>query len=389
MEPALRHLFDANSLVNWPPLGQVFAMPSSRFASVTEQVADHLREGLARGRWQKTMPGRSRLAQELGVSRKTVESALNNLEAEGLLLGRGPGRRRLIRSQERIVERRGLRVALLASDSIDLGLGYMIELRHLLEEAGHMPFFPDKTLQALGMDVGRVADFVRDTEADAWVVGAGSRDVLEWFSAEPVPALALFGRRSGLPIAAAGPDKAPVYAAVTRHLLALGHRRISLVCCRRRRLPRPGKPESAFLAELESADIPCGEFNLPDWEESKEGFGKIVESLFRHTPPTALILDEPFLYNAAHHHLAKRGLRVPEDVSLICTDADPGFVWCEPSVAHIRWDYRPVVNRIALWANNVARGKEDRRQTLTKAEFVPGGTIAPPPPSRGDSRPSD
>ena len=68
---------------------------------------------------------------------------------------------------------------------------------------------------------------------------------------------------------------------------------------------------------------------------------------------------------------------MPEDVSLICTDSDPNFAWCEPSIAHIRWDYLPVVRRIVRWAANVSIGKTDLRQTSTKAEFVEGGTIGP------------
>lgn len=39
--------------------------------------------------------------------------------------------------------------------------------------------------------------------------------------------------------------------------------------------------------------------------------------------------------------------------------------------------YRPVMRRIARWANNVSRGKDDLRQTLTQAEFVEGGTVGP------------
>ncbi|MEJ6645742.1 MAG: hypothetical protein QNL24_00325 [Akkermansiaceae bacterium] len=34
--------------------------------------------------------------------------------------------------------------------------------------------------------------------------------------------------------------------------------------------------------------------------------------------------------------------------------------------------------RTARWAINVARGKDDRCQTLTKAEFVDGGTVGEP-----------
>ena len=253
----------------------------------------------------------------------------------------------------------------------------MIELLHLLVEAGHLPFHATKTLVELGMDVGRVARLVNRTEADAWVVVAGSREILEWFSRQPKPAFALFGRRGRVSIAAAGPDKAPPFAAATGRLIGLGHRRISLVCRRQRRLPQPGHPERAFLHELVAHGIPTGDFNLPDWEESKKGFAKLLDSLFVATPPTALILDEAFLFNAAFHYLVKRGLRVPQDISLVCTDDDPDFDWCEPSVAHIRWDYRPVVRRVVRWAANVSHGKDDRRQTLTKAEFVEGGTIGP------------
>jgi hypothetical protein len=36
-----------------------------------------------------------------------------------------------------------------------------------------------------------------------------------------------------------------------------------------------------------------------------------------------------------------------------------------------------VVRRIVRWAANVSQGKRDLRQTLTKAEFVAGGTIGP------------
>ena len=75
--------------------------------------------------------------------------------------------------------------------------------------------------------------------------------------------------------------------------------------------------------------------------------------------------------------LASRGIRVPSEVSLVCTDPDPSFAWSDPPVAHLRWDSRPLVRRIVRWANNASRGKEDIRQTTVPAEFVVGGTIGP------------
>jgi len=352
-------------------------MSSPKFPTIAKQVADHIREGLAGGRWRKTMPGRNVLAKELGVSRKTVESALKKLEDDGSLIGQGAGRPRRIAVPKDGIGVPAVRVALMVFDSPARGADYMIHLRHLLEDAGHAPFFPNKNLQDLGMDVNQVARYVKKIQADAWIVSAASQEILKWFSAQATPAFALFGRMTALPIAGVKPDKAPPIAAVTRQLLDLGHRRISALCRRQLRIPQPVKPLRAFLNELESAGIATGAFNLPDWKDSMAGFASVLDSLLGPTPPTALILDEAFLYHAAYHHLARRGLRVPEDVSLVCTDGDPTFAWCQPSVAHIHWDPQPVLRRILRWASNVSQGRHDLKQSVTRAEFIPGGTIGP------------
>jgi DNA-binding LacI/PurR family transcriptional regulator len=352
-------------------------MPMIRVLSAVEQVAGRLREELLREHRCGLMPGVDRLAVDLGVSRKTVEAALQMLEREGLLVPQGVGRRRRIELPAGEKSAHGLRVAILLNEPIDRRLDYMAEVEHKLLKAGQTAFYPDKCLSDLGMDPRRVARMVEQNEADAWVVLGGSSGVLAWFAAQQVPAFALFGRRRGLPLPGVGPDKPPAMAAATRALIHLGHRRIVLLARVGRRLPEPGATERAFLGELAAAGISPSAYHLPDWEVSIKGFHTRLDSLFRLTPPTALIIQEAAFYVAALQFCANRGLRVPQDVSLVCTDADPAFLWCQPSVAHIRWDSRPVVRRIVRWAANVSCGHEDLRQTLTPAEFVPGGTIGP------------
>ena len=353
-------------------------MPALILSSPSEQVAAHLRGELGRGIWRGMMPGVPRLAAELGVDRKTVEAALRLLEREDLLTPQGSGRRRRIAVDAGKIAR-PLRVAILDLEppAVSLAEGYAAEMLHLLGEAGHSVFFADKCLQELHMEVEQVARLVRKTEADAWVVGAGSREVLEWFAAQPVPAFALFGRRRGLPIAGVGPDMVSVSGAIARRLIELGHRRIVMLARRMRRLPVPGGAERAMLNELAAHGIETGEYNLPDWVETSDGFHACLKELFRFTPPTAIIVDEvPFLV-AALQFLGERGLRVPADVSLVCGDPDPAFAFCQPRIAHVHWDTRPVVRRIMRWAANISRGKKDQRQTITRAKFVEGGTIGP------------
>lgn len=357
-------------------------MPLIRILSAVEQVAVYLKDELQRGKWSGHLPGIDRLAPELGVSRKTLEAALKQLESEGVLKKHGPRRRRSIEVAG-TPPPDSLRIGILLSEATDRQLDYVVDLQHELARIGHQVIQAPAAMSDCGMEVRRIARMVESQEADAWVVAGGTREVLLWFHERSLPVCALFGRRRGLPVAGVGPDKSPAYAQATRRLIQLGHRRIVLIARRMRRLPEPGTSERAFLDELAAHRIPRGAYHLPDWEESVDGFHAGLEALFRVTPPTALIVQEAALFAAAQQFLARRGLRVPEDVSLVCTDADPTFAWCKPTIAHIRWDSRPVVRRIVRWAANLSSGKPDVRQVLTPAEFVPGGTIGPAAGRRG------
>lgn len=166
-------------------------------------------------------------------------------------------------------------------------------------------------------------------------------------------------------------------AEATRHLISLGHRRIVLLTRRAARLPHPTVGISAYLDTLREHGCQTSEFDLPDWEETNAGFHACLHSLFKVTPPTALIVDEVPCFFATMQVLLRHGLRVPADVSLIRTDDDVSFAHRDPPVASMRCDLRPVIRRIVTWAANVSRGKADFTQPLTAVEFIPGGTSGP------------
>ncbi len=344
---------------------------------IAEQVADHLRQELRRRTWTGLMPGKHALAAEFGVNNKTVEVALRQLEKEGLLVPQGAGRRRLVGQVGKKSSAGTLRIGLLLHSAVDRGKGHVIDLQHRLIEGGHGVVVAPRHLVELKMEPRRVARVVGSHEVDAWIVLAGSFEVLEWFSARKPPVFALFGRRRELMIPGVGPDKPPAYEAATRKLVRLGHRRIVLLCAPDRRVPEPGASERAFLAEIAAHGIPVSRYQLPDWDGDVESLHPRLKSLFRYTPPSAMIVDGVAPFAAVMQFLCRKGLRVPEDVSVICTDHADWFDWLRPSVAHIRWDPKPVVRRIVRWADNVSGGREDIRQIETPAEFVPGGTIGP------------
>jgi DNA-binding LacI/PurR family transcriptional regulator len=252
-------------------------------------------------------------------------------------------------------------------------------LLRLLQKAGHAADFARKSLLELGMNAGRVARFVERTPADVWIPVSASKEVLQWFSTQPVPVIAMFGRANQLPIAMAGARMTSAMTAAVHRLVALGHRRIVMLARQERRKPTPGQFERMFLQELEALGLPVSPYNLPDWDDHPEGLHACLDSLFHTTPPTALILGEPRLFASTQQHLAARGILAPKDVSLVSLSMNPVLDWCLPTIAHLHVDQKRIVRHVVRWVGKVAIGKQDRRQFFVDSEFIEGGTIGSVP----------
>ena len=172
----------------------VSSMKPIHLLSAVEQVAAHLRSEILSGAFFGEMTGIYQLAAGLVTNHKTVTAALLQLEKEGLLVSQGNGRPRKIVIPESDSKRPLLRVAILKYDKFEMMDRYVVELLHSLRHAGHDAFFSDKSLVEMGMNLDRIIELVKRTDADAWVVSAGPREVLAWFAHGGKPAFALSRR---------------------------------------------------------------------------------------------------------------------------------------------------------------------------------------------------
>lgn len=357
-------------------------MERLRRSYLVEQTATHLRERLRVIPKGGKLPGVIRLATSLGVSKSTVRSALRMLETEGLIALSEDGLSRIIASHAS-AKQNPFRIGILLFDALAIenprSQQFVLETQYHLEQAGFICFLSSISQCALRHDVGRISRYIRKTPADAWVVMAGSYELLGWFAAQKIPCIAFAGRRRTYPIAAVGPDVVTPFLSATRKLIELGHRRIVFLVRKPMRLPEPGLTVKAFIEEMNAHGIPVSDYNLPDWEESREGMKALWQSLFQVTPPTAVIIADVQLVTAFLQFLGNRRIVMPDRISLVSAEDDPSFEWCDPPIAHIRWDSVPVVRRIVRWASAIRRGQEDLNQDVYPAEFVLGGTIAPAP----------
>ncbi|MEY4483768.1 MAG: hypothetical protein RL693_1220 [Verrucomicrobiota bacterium] len=357
-------------------------MQPIRRLNLSEHTAEHLREGFRAGRWSGKLPGVWLLAKELGVSRDTVRTALRLLEEEGVVTSCGAGKSRTVNNPAGIHDRRLLRVGILLPSPLEKDNAHTHELifsvRQSIESLGHVSFIATKTSQHLHDKVERIRHYMVDCQADAWIVYSAKRELLEIVSCGTLPAFALGGPATGLPLASSRADLAlPVRNCVDR-LVGLGHRGIVLICPQKWRLPSLNEAAQAFVDRLKHHGIQADlRYHLPEWEHTPEGLNALLQALFLATPPTALLVQEPECLGPVLVFLAARGLRVPDHVSVVNMLPDPMQAFYRPAIAHFQWPIQPHVKRIVQWVNALARGETDCKSKTTEPTFVSEESIGP------------
>ena len=137
-------------------------------------------------------------------------------------------------------------------------------------------------------------------------------------------------------VAAVGSDNWNGGLQATRHLLALGHRRIAMITgpsamlCSRARADGFRSAHEELGVAVDPALVREGDFYV------EEGFTKGLELLSRPDRPTAVFAGSDMqalgLLRAAH----QLGLRVPEDLSVVGYDDLPLASWVGPPLTTVR-----------------------------------------------------
>jgi DNA-binding LacI/PurR family transcriptional regulator len=347
------------------------------------QTLQTLREGIRDRRWAGVLSGVRPLAKELGVSPATLQTALNRLEAEGLLSAKGPGRPREVSpGAADPISPRMLRVGIVTDEPLSaegtLNQALLHGIARELEDSGHRPFFAPKSMQALRRDPESIRLMMTAGAADAWVVLNGERALLESLAADfPAPVFALGGSLDGLDIAATRVTFHKAMRECMRRLLALGHGRIVLASPPWWRGPRPPPAALAFSEELAAAGIKTGRYHAPEWEYTGEGFSALLRLLFTLTPPTALILTDMRQVSATYEFLAMRRIP-PSHLALVLLDADPSLDWTSPALVRLHYDNEAMIRRVTAWVATLATGGRDTAQVFFEAQLV-GDEFSPPP----------
>ncbi|MET8911873.1 LacI family DNA-binding transcriptional regulator [Micromonospora sp. NPDC004551] len=199
-------------------------------------------------------------------------------------------------------------------------------------------------------------------------------------------------RRLNIPVvivdpAGVPPQEAPTVGATnwagslgaTEYLLGLGHRRIGFIAgppqlmCSRARL-------DGYRTALESAGTRVAEELIrPGNFYHEAGFAAGNQLLRLPEPPTAIFAASDQMALGVYEAVRRRGLRVPDDVSVVGFDDLPEARWCSPPLTTVR---QPLAKMGLLAARTVLRLAQGERiespRVELATELVVRDSAAPP-----------
>ncbi|NES13817.1 MULTISPECIES: LacI family DNA-binding transcriptional regulator [Micromonospora] len=201
-------------------------------------------------------------------------------------------------------------------------------------------------------------------------------------------------RRLNIPVvivdpAGVPPQEAPTIGATnwvgslraTEYLLGLGHRRIGFIAgppqlmCSRARL-------DGYRAALEAAGLGVDDRLICQGNFYHEaGFAGGNHLLGMADPATAIIASSDQMALGVYEAVRRRGLRVPDDVSVVGFDDLPEVRWCSPPLTTVR---QPLAEMGMLAARTVLRLAQGERiespRVELATELVVRDSAAPWPP---------
>lgn len=355
--------------------------------SAAEMAAEAIKAEIAAGRWTGRLPGSRVLAVETGVSQPTVAAALALLTEAGWLESGGARRAfRVIPRPATVPTTPAVkpRRAIIATHA----------------DVGDLPQTTRRVIEATRDKLGRRGwaveivtfdflhakrphqswDHLLPIDPDVPLIAVFGRPPIgEWALKHGVRMVFLGGLASDIRIPMVAVRSALLAAEAMERLTALGHRRIVLPLC-----DRPpsfaASMKEAVKNGLERVGVSyVASYHTPESPYQRpEVVWNMLESAMDRAVPTGIVLLDWKELVTVSCLLTKRGLRVPEDVSLILLNEQMEADWFVPNLACFRF---PVMRLASLLTRWVEGQPLDESARFLSADFEEGASLAPACPT--------
>jgi DNA-binding LacI/PurR family transcriptional regulator len=355
--------------------------------SLVHETASTLKQWIAGGVLRDVLPGELDLKQRLRVGRDTLRLALQLLIKEGWVEPSTQGRKRRIHAQK--LSR------LKKSAAADLPVTFLSPYRFEqgqtmleLEDAQKQLLEVGRELQFVSPDIFHLKDPERQLEnlvqthpSAAWVLSAASGPIQKWFAKQGFPVLVHGWPYPGvnLPYVARDWESAGFHAGL--QFIRHGHRNIGMFEYLKRGFGAM-LIEKGLRRALKTSSVGVNLLMFQD-ERTPESIAAAYETAFKMKErPTAMVLTSSNHLLTSYSWMVSKGIRVPDDVSIVVLPNDTWYSEFHPPLCHYKSSTKSLSQAIAeRLLELVEYGRVIRKPLAVPVEFVAGATIGPPPRS--------
>lgn len=354
-------------------------LPLPQRVSLVSQTVASLKQGIRSGHWQGQLPGERELGEELQVSRRTLRAALRELETGGWLEVQARQTRRICSGagEQRAEPVKKVVAVLMPGSFLSLPsrIAYIVEsVRSKLAAAGYEVQFHVQPACYGAQPDRALAAFVAQHPAVVWLLLHSQRSMQAWFSRHGHTALVFGSPASGIALPSVDVD----FYAACHHAAGVfwrkGHRHLALVL-RQGGFGGDVASEEGMRAGLKA--LPGSQLQVLLHDGSAADLGAKLDAMMAAAQrPSACLVAGSAHALTVMMHLMRRGLRLPEDVAVICRDHDPMLEAASPQAARYMLDPAKVVGSVVKALRQLAEtGTGTATVIRLMPDFVPGDSI--------------
>jgi DNA-binding LacI/PurR family transcriptional regulator len=356
-------------------------------STIYATLAARLRRSIHEGEYQpgQMIGSEHELARQQSISRMTVRRASELLINEGLL-ERRPGKGLFVRdghAAHASVQSRAIQVIagnLQWEPSLQVSRGIQSLAR---EEGFHVQLYDAQG--DVELDLAMLRDLPAGPAKGAIIMSLHSAPFNEAIYALKIkgfPFVLVDQQLHDINVSSVAADNYSGGLQAGQALLELGHQRIAFIgdmiasTVRDRMTGLRDAVGDAGLPFDRSLVADLGEDGdrLGDWSERVESCTRDIMS--KPNPPTALFFSCDGMARAGYRTLAKMGLRIPEDISVIGFDDDPLAEWLHPGLTTIRQPFFEIgATAIQSLRERIANPLAPVRQHVLPVQLVERGSI--------------
>ncbi|QQL44887.1 substrate-binding domain-containing protein [Sulfuriroseicoccus oceanibius] len=350
----------------------------------TLQTVDVLKGEIDAGRFANYLPGERELARRMNVSRKTLRKAIDILEAEQRLLPASPGKRRQIRNgpHKRTTPKDTAmvthqRVVTIAPKALDQMGGperlFQSTLNRLCTKSGIDLTHRHIDIRHMQRPSHRLTEFVDRNPAELYLLQHGSLAMQRWFKSTQTPCLVLGDRWDDLKLPNVSADMGAMAVHAASLLQRKGHQHVAML------FPSPSKRGLEIFADRLVATHQSLTLTLAKHNESPESIVNAVRKLLTDVRPrpTAILTPTVFCGVTVLTTASQLGLKVPQQLSIMCLSHDRLCDYTSPSLAGYSFSMDRFAKEVHRSITHTLRHPTTNAKStsLIMPDFVPGDSV--------------